>query len=81
MENSKTEKTSANTQVKNDNTTSTKSINNSQNSTCCFQEILETRVRPAVQEDGGDIVYKDFKVRRKYLSLNNSPYKHSAASH
>ncbi|KAG1675880.1 hypothetical protein FOA52_001537 [Chlamydomonas sp. UWO 241] len=25
-----------------------------------IKELLETRVRPAVQEDGGDIVYKDF---------------------
>ena len=25
-----------------------------------IKEILETRVRPLVQEDGGDIVYKEF---------------------
>jgi len=25
-----------------------------------IKEILETRVRPLVQEDGGDIIFKDF---------------------
>jgi hypothetical protein len=25
-----------------------------------IKELLETRIRPAVQEDGGDIVYKSF---------------------
>lgn len=25
-----------------------------------IKELLETRIRPAVQEDGGDIVYKGF---------------------
>ena len=27
-----------------------------------IKELLETRIRPAVQEDGGDIVYKGFNA-------------------
>lgn len=26
-----------------------------------IKELLETRIRPAVQEDGGDILYKNFE--------------------
>jgi len=32
-----------------------------------IKEILETRVRPLVQEDGGDIVYKEFDEAKGVL--------------
>ena len=35
-------------------------------------ELIETRVRPAVAQDGGDIVYKDFKDGIVYLELHGS---------
>lgn len=35
-------------------------------------EIIETRVRPSVAMDGGDIVYKDFKDGIVYLELKGS---------
>lgn len=35
-------------------------------------ELIETRVRPAVAEDGGDIVFKDFKKGVVYLELHGA---------
>lgn len=35
-------------------------------------ELIETRVRPAVAEDGGDIIFKDFKDGVVYLELHGS---------
>ena len=35
-------------------------------------ELIETRVRPAVAQDGGDIVYKDFRDGVVYLELHGS---------
>jgi Fe-S cluster biogenesis protein NfuA len=37
-----------------------------------IKELLDTRIRPAVQEDGGDIIYYDFKDGIVYLSLQGS---------
>jgi Fe-S cluster biogenesis protein NfuA len=37
-----------------------------------IKEILETRVRPGVQDDGGDIQYKGFKEGVVYLKLVGS---------
>jgi Fe-S cluster biogenesis protein NfuA len=37
-----------------------------------IKEILETRVRPAVQEDGGDIVYKGFEDGVVFLKMQGS---------
>jgi len=34
-----------------------------------IKEILETRVRPVVQEDGGDIVYQDFNEKTGTVTL------------
>jgi hypothetical protein len=34
-----------------------------------IKELLETRIRPAVQEDGGDIVYKGFDVDSGTVTL------------
>lgn len=33
-----------------------------------IKELLETRIRPAVQDDGGDIVYKGFDL---YVSVSH----------
>ncbi|MFN8911696.1 MAG: NifU family protein, partial [Alphaproteobacteria bacterium] len=35
-------------------------------------EILETRVRPAVAQDGGDIVFNDFKDGVVYVELHGA---------
>jgi Fe-S cluster biogenesis protein NfuA len=35
-------------------------------------DLIETRVRPAVAEDGGDIIFKDFKDGIVYLELHGS---------
>jgi Fe-S cluster biogenesis protein NfuA len=35
-------------------------------------EIIETRVRPAVAQDGGDIIFKDFKDGIVYLELHGA---------
>ena len=35
-------------------------------------ELIDTRVRPAVAQDGGDIVYKGFKNGTVYLNLRGS---------
>jgi Fe-S cluster biogenesis protein NfuA len=37
-----------------------------------IKELLETRIRPTVQEDGGDITYVDFKEGIVYLKLQGS---------
>lgn len=37
-----------------------------------IKELIETRVRPAVAQDGGDIVYKGFKAGTVYLNLRGS---------
>jgi Fe-S cluster biogenesis protein NfuA len=37
-----------------------------------IKELIETRVRPAVAQDGGDIVYKGFKNGTVYLNLRGS---------
>src|SRR6476659_6132307 len=37
-----------------------------------IKELIETRVRPAVAQDGGDIVYKGYKEGRLYLSLHGA---------
>ena len=37
-----------------------------------IKEIIDTRVRPAVQEDGGDIVYKGFQEGVVFLKVINS---------
>jgi Fe-S cluster biogenesis protein NfuA len=34
-----------------------------------IKELLETRIRPAVQEDGGDIVYKGFDPESGTVTL------------
>ncbi|HYX47547.1 MAG TPA: NifU family protein, partial [Sphingomicrobium sp.] len=34
-----------------------------------IKELIETRVRPAVAQDGGDIAYKGYKDGRLYLSM------------
>jgi len=34
-----------------------------------IKELIETRVRPAVAQDGGDIVYKGYKDGRLFLSM------------
>jgi Fe-S cluster biogenesis protein NfuA len=37
-----------------------------------IKELLDTRVRPAVAQDGGDIIYKGFKKGTVYLHLRGS---------
>lgn len=37
-----------------------------------IKELLETRIRPTVQEDGGDITYVDFKEGVVFLKLQGS---------
>jgi Fe-S cluster biogenesis protein NfuA len=37
-----------------------------------IKDLIETRVRPAVAQDGGDIVYKGYKDGRLYLSLHGA---------
>ncbi|MBS0520782.1 MAG: NifU family protein [Proteobacteria bacterium] len=37
-----------------------------------IKELLETRVRPAVAQDGGDIVFQDFKDGVVYLHMQGS---------
>ncbi len=37
-----------------------------------IKEIIETRVRPAVQEDGGDIVYRGFEDGVVFLKMQGS---------
>jgi len=37
-----------------------------------IRELIETRVRPAVAKDGGDIVYRGFKDGKVYLGLHGA---------
>jgi Fe-S cluster biogenesis protein NfuA len=37
-----------------------------------IKELIETRVRPAVAQDGGDIVYRGFKNGTVYLNMRGS---------
>ena len=37
-----------------------------------IKELIETRVRPSVAQDGGDIVYRGFKAGTVYLTLRGS---------
>ena len=37
-----------------------------------IRELIETRVRPAVARDGGDIVYRGFKAGTVYLALHGA---------
>jgi len=37
-----------------------------------IRELIETRVRPAVAQDGGDIVYRGFKEGTVYLALHGA---------
>ena len=37
-----------------------------------IKELIDTRVRPAVAQDGGDIIYKGFKGGTVYLQLRGS---------
>jgi Fe-S cluster biogenesis protein NfuA len=37
-----------------------------------IKELIETRVRPAVAQDGGDIVYKGYREGHLYLSLHGA---------
>ncbi|HEX3424016.1 MAG TPA: NifU family protein [Sphingomicrobium sp.] len=37
-----------------------------------IKELLETRVRPAVAQDGGDIAYKGYRSGRLYLTMHGA---------
>ena len=37
-----------------------------------IKELLDTRIRPTVQEDGGDIIFKSFKDGIVYLKMQGS---------
>jgi len=37
-----------------------------------IKELIETRVRPAVAQDGGDIAYKGYRDGRLYLSMHGA---------
>ena len=37
-----------------------------------IKELIETRVRPAAAQDGGDIVYKGYRDGRLYLSMHGA---------
>ncbi len=37
-----------------------------------IRELIETRVRPAVAQDGGDIVYRGFRAGTVYLALHGA---------
>ena len=37
-----------------------------------IRELIETRVRPAVAQDGGDIVYKGYRDGHLYLSMHGA---------
>ncbi len=37
-----------------------------------IRELIETRVRPAVAKDGGDIVYRGFRDGKVYLALHGA---------
>ena len=37
-----------------------------------IQELIETRIRPAVAQDGGDIVYRGFRDGKVYLAMQGA---------
>jgi Fe-S cluster biogenesis protein NfuA len=37
-----------------------------------IKELIETRVRPAVAQDGGDIVYRGYRDGRLYLAMHGA---------
>ena len=37
-----------------------------------IKELIDTRVRPAVAQDGGDIIYKGYRDGRLYLSMHGA---------
>jgi Fe-S cluster biogenesis protein NfuA len=37
-----------------------------------IKELIETRIRPTVQEDGGDVVYRGFKDGIVWLEMQGS---------
>src|SRR5205085_5431008 len=37
-----------------------------------IKELIETRVRPAVAQDGGDIAYKGYRDGRLYLTMHGA---------
>jgi Fe-S cluster biogenesis protein NfuA len=37
-----------------------------------IKELIDTRVRPAVAQDGGDIIYKGYKDGRLYLAMQGA---------
>ena len=37
-----------------------------------IHELLETRVRPAVAQDGGDIVYRGYRDGKLYLAMQGA---------
>lgn len=37
-----------------------------------IKELIETRVRPAVAQDGGDIIYRGYKDGRLYLAMHGA---------
>ena len=37
-----------------------------------IKDLIETRVRPAVEQDGGDIVYRGFKQGKVYLQMQGA---------
>jgi len=37
-----------------------------------IKELIETRVRPAVAQDGGDIAYRGYKEGRLFLSMHGA---------
>jgi Fe-S cluster biogenesis protein NfuA len=37
-----------------------------------IKELIETRVRPAVAQDGGDIVYKGYRDGHLYLTMHGA---------
>jgi Fe-S cluster biogenesis protein NfuA len=43
-----------------------------QETVATIKELLETRVRPAVAQDGGDITFKGFKEGIVYLSMRGA---------
>ena len=40
--------------------------------TAQIRELIDTRVRPAVARDGGDIVYRDFREGKVFLALHGA---------
>jgi len=40
--------------------------------TAMIKELIESRIRPSVQEDGGDVVFKQFKDGVVYLQMQGS---------